>query len=81
MYPVWPVFLSLIIAAFGFLIIVVMSWRLPGGFGPHNLRAVGLVFVGTLAALLGLRDDAGSATAAMGILGVIAGYLLGIKDK
>lgn len=49
------------------------------GFGPMNLRAVGIVLVATFAALLALQD--GSAlTAAMGILGGIAGYLFGLKD-
>lgn len=55
-------------------------WRMQGGFGPFNLRAVGIVLVATLAALLALKDTS-SLTAAMGILGAIAGYLFGIKDK
>jgi len=50
------------------------------GFGPFNLRAVGIVLVATFAALLALKD-ACSLTAAMGILGAIAGYLFGIKDN
>ncbi len=54
--------------------------KMQGGFGPFNLRAVGIIFIATLAALLAL-NDAGSLTAAMGILGAIAGYLFGIKDK
>jgi len=59
-----------------------IRWRLlahAGGFGPFNLRAVGIVFVGTVTALLALHDS-GGLTAGMGILGAIAGYLFGIKD-
>jgi len=39
-----------------------------------------LFFIATIAALLSFQDS-GSFTAAMGILGAIAGYLFGIKDK
>ena len=54
-------------------------WRMHGGFGPFNLRAVGIVFIATIASLLALQDSA-ALTAAMGILGAIAGYLFGIRD-
>jgi hypothetical protein len=50
------------------------------GFGPFNLRVVGIILVGTFAALLAVQGGE-SITAAMGILGAIAGYLFGIKDK
>ena len=53
---------------------------MQSGFGPFNLRAVGIVLVGTFAALLALKDGS-SLTAAMGILGAIAGYLFGIKTS
>ncbi len=53
---------------------------MQGGFGPFNLTAVCIVFVATLASLLA-SQDAGGITAAMGILGAIAGYLFGIKDE
>lgn len=69
-----------IIAVFGALTMAGIFWRMIGGFGPFNLRAIGIVLVGTFAALLATKD-AGSLTAAMGILGAIAGYLFGIKDK
>lgn len=68
-----------IIAGLGAVTLVGVFWRMQGGFGPFNLRAVGIIFVGTIAALLALKD-AGSLTAAMGILGAITGYLFGIKD-
>ena len=69
-----------IIAALGGIALIGVFYRMQSGFGPFNLRAVGIVFVGTLAALLALKDGA-SLTAAMGILGAIAGYLFGIKDS
>lgn len=68
-----------IIAALGGVTLIGVFYRMQGGFGPFNLRAVGIVFVGTVAALLALKDS-GSLTAAMGILGAIVGYLFGIKD-
>jgi len=49
------------------------------GFGPQNIRAIGIVLVATFAAMLGVKDP-GALTAAMGILGAIAGYLFGVKD-
>jgi hypothetical protein len=68
-----------IIAVIGALTLAGVFWKMQSGFGPFNLRAVGIVLVATFAALLALKD--GSAmTAAMGILGGIAGYLFGIRD-
>lgn len=72
--------LQWIIAGLGALTLAGVFWRMQGGFGPFNLRAVGIIFVSTIAALLALLRDAGSLTAAMGILGAVAGYLFGIKD-
>ena len=68
-----------IIASLGAITLIGVFWRMQGGFGPFNLRAVGIVFVGTIAALLAIKDTS-SLTAAMGILGAIIGYLFGIKD-
>jgi hypothetical protein len=73
-YIVW------IIAVFGLVAMVGVFWRMEHGFGPFNLRAVGIVLVASFAALLALKDTS-SLTAAIGILGAIAGYLFGIKDK
>lgn len=53
-------------------------WRMKGGFGPMNLRAVGIVFIALLVCLLSIAK-AGDMNAAMGILGAIAGYLFGAK--
>ena len=69
-----------IIAALGFVTLIGVFYRMEHGFGPFNLRVVGIVLIATLASLLALHD-ANSLTAAMGILGSIAGYLFGIKDK
>ncbi len=67
------------ISALGLVTLGGVFWRMQGGFGPFNLRAVGIVFVGTVTALLAPHDS-GGLTAGMGILGAIAGYLFGIKD-
>ena len=73
-YIIW------IIAVFGLVTLGGVFYRMQGGFGPFNLRAVGIVMIATFAALLALKDGS-SLTAAMGILGAIAGYLFGIRDS
>lgn len=55
-------------------------WRMQGGFGPMNLRAVGLVLIAGLASILAIGNEA-SLTAAIGLLGAIAGYLFGAKTS
>lgn len=69
-----------IIAGMGTLALLGVFWKMSKGFGPFNLRALGIVLVATFAALLALREG-GSLTAAMGILGAIAGYIFGLKDS
>jgi hypothetical protein len=54
-------------------------WRMQGGFGPMNLRAVGIVLIAALASVLAIGNSE-NLTAAMGILGAIAGYLFGAKS-
>jgi hypothetical protein len=71
-YLVW------IIATIGAIALVGVFLRMTPGFGPYNLRVLTIVLVATLASLLGLRDG-GSMTAAMGILGAVAGYVFGIR--
>lgn len=73
-YLVW------VFTGIGVLALTGVFWRMKPGFGPFNLRAVGIVLVATLASLLALRDST-SLTAAMGILGAVGGYLFGIKDS
>ena len=69
-----------IIAGFGAIALVGTFYKMKSGFGPFNLRVIGIILVGTFAALLALQGGE-SMTAAMGILGAIAGYLFGIKDS
>ena len=69
-----------IISAFGLVALIGAFFKMKQGFGPFNLRVVGIILVGTFAALLALTNSQ-SMTAAMGILGAIAGYLFGIKDQ
>ncbi|MCG8458985.1 MAG: hypothetical protein MI919_22135 [Holophagales bacterium] len=68
-----------ITAAFGFTALLGVLYRMKSGFGPQNIRAIGIVLVATFAALLA-QSDTGGLTAAMGILGAIAGYIFGIQD-
>ena len=54
------------------------SFRRGEGLGPLNLRAVGLVLIGTFAALLAAQG--GSALpAGFGVIGAIAGYIFGLR--
>ena len=69
-----------VIAAFGFTALLGVLYRMKSGFGPQNIRAIGIVIVATFASLLALSGT-GGLTAAMGILGAIAGYIFGIKDS
>jgi len=69
-----------IVAGFGAIALVGTFYKMKPGFGPFNLRVIGIILVGTFAALLALQGGE-SMTAAMGILGAIAGYLFGIKDS
>ena len=68
-----------VIAAFGFASLLGVIYRMKSGFGPQNIRALGIVIVATFSSLLALSGT-GGLTAAMGILGAIAGYVFGIKD-
>ena len=68
-----------IIAAIGIVALIGVFVRMKPGFGPFNLRALGIVLIATLASLLALKDGA-SLTACVGILGAIVGYLFGLKD-
>ncbi|QOJ19662.1 MAG: hypothetical protein HRU77_02460 [Gammaproteobacteria bacterium] len=67
-----------IIAVLGTGTLIGVFWKMKDGFGPLNLRAVGLVLIAVLATLLAIAKS-DNLTAAMGILGTIAGYLFGAK--
>ena len=59
--------IAVIIAVFGLITLIGVLCTKKRGFGPYNLRAVGIVLVATFAAILGtLTHD--SMTAAIGIL-------------
>jgi hypothetical protein len=68
-----------IIGTLGAIALAGVFRNMKGGFGPLNLRAVGIVLVSVFSSLLAMRDG-GSLTAAMGILGAIVGYLFGVTD-
>ena len=71
---------TVLVAAFGGGTMIGVFRRMKDGFGPFNLRTVGIVLVATLAALLG-TIGADTRTAAIGILGAVAGYLFGKDSK
>lgn len=65
-----------VISAFSAAALIIVAYRMKGGFGPQNLRAFGIALVATLVAMLAAAKGSELATA-MGILGAIAGYLFG----
>ena len=69
-----------IVATLGAGTLIGSFWRMKDGFGPNNLRVLGIVLIASLASLLAIAK-ADSLTAAMGLLGAIAGYLFGTKTK
>ena len=73
-YHLWAV--TVVIALLGAGALYGVFRHLNPGFGPMNLRAVGLVLVATLAALLGTLG-ADTRSAAIGLIGAVAGYLFG----
>lgn len=69
-----------IIALLGFGTLVGVFWKMKGGFGPLNLRVVGIVLIAIFTSLLALAKSS-DLSAALGILGAIAGYLFGAKAE
>lgn len=72
------------IAIIGVLVIGLVSTimairNMKGGFGPNNLRVLGIVLVACFTTLLALVVNTNVASA-FGILGAIAGYLFGMSS-
>ncbi len=53
---------------------------MKSGFGPNNLRVVGIVLVACFTTLLALVVNT-HASSAFGILGAIAGYIFGVTGN
>lgn len=68
------------ILAFGIFSLNKVLSQMKGGFGIFNVRITGIVIVATLASILAVINPAGE-SAAIGILGAIAGYLFGYGSK
>lgn len=72
------------IAIVGFMVIgagslIAAFKNMKKGFGPNNLRVIGIILVATFAAVMSIINKE-SMNASIGILGAIIGYLFGI-DK
>jgi hypothetical protein len=60
------------------LVATVMCLRnMKQGFGPNNLRVLGILLVASFSTVLALVSNE-SISAAIGILGAIVGYLFGV---
>lgn len=66
----------LAVVGFGIFAMRQVFSHMKDGFGPFNVRISGIVIVATLASLLAVMNPSGE-SAAIGILGAIAGYLFG----
>lgn len=69
-----------IIAGLGAGALVGVFVKMKPGFGPNNLRALGIVLVAVFVSVLAANSDIGI-TSAFGVLGAIVGYLFGLRDK
>ena len=69
-----------VISGIGVLTLLGVFYRMKAGFGPFNLRVVGLVLITIFAALLALTSEQGL-NAGTTLLGAIVGYLLSRIDK
>lgn len=65
---------------FGVLAGVAVVKQMKGGFGKNNTRIFGIILVATFTTVLALATG-DNISAAMGILGAIAGYLFGVTTS
>jgi len=70
----------LAVLGFGVFALIKVFSHMKDGFGPFNVRITGIVLVATLASILAVMNPSGE-SAAIGILGAIAGYLFGYGSK
>lgn len=68
------------VVGFGVFALLKVFAHMEKGFGPFNVRISGIVIVATLVSLLAVMNPSGE-SAAIGILGAIAGYLFGYGSK
>lgn len=73
-------FALIAITGFGVFAMIKVFSHMKDGFGPFNVRITGLVFVATLVSILAIMNPSHD-SAAIGILGAIAGYLFGYSGK
>ena len=63
-------------------ILIILYRKMKDGFGPFNLKAVGITLIATFVSILSLSNiESDKLLGAYGILGGIAGYLFGVKDN
>ena len=70
----------LAVLGFGVFAIVKIFSHMKKGFGTFNMRVTGIVIVATFASILAVLSPS-SESAAIGILGAIAGYLFGFGTE
>lgn len=70
----------LAVLSFGIFAMTKVFGHMKDGFGPFNVRITGIVLVAILASILAVMNPSDE-SAAIGILGAIAGYLFGYGSK
>jgi hypothetical protein len=66
----------IVVVGFGVFALTRIFGHMKSGFGVFNVRITGIVIVATFASVLAVLNPS-SESAAIGILGAIAGYLFG----
>ena len=72
-------YVLIIVASLATITLLGMLWKMNRGIGPFNLRAFGILLLTTFAVLLALVKPTVQ-SAAIALLGAIAGYLFSFKD-
>lgn len=75
-----PEYAMWVVAVIGAGALVGAFLKMKEGFGPFNLRVIGIILVATFASLLAAANPQ-ALNAGVGILGAIAGYLFGLKGE
>lgn len=71
-----------IVAVMGVGALIVLNNKMKEGFGNFNLKVYGITLISILTVILAISSiESANLSPAYGILGVIAGYLFGLKKE
>ena len=73
-------YLTYIVAGLGAIALIGTFARMKSGYGPNNIKALGIVIVSVFVAILATKEPC-ALTAAIGLFGSIAGYIFGTPKE